>query len=109
MDGQTLTDALHSHGINIRYLGKVMDCFMIWNFMPICHSYVVNYSHFVTQVAEMTKHLPHLRDICTNEIIVRSAKHILKVIFSNHCLEFMTLFFVVSSCKAILVFEDHVM
>lgn len=57
----------------------------------------------------MTKHLPHLRDICTNEIIVRSAKHILKVIFSNHCLEFMTLFFVVSSCKAILVFEDHVM
>lgn len=39
MDGQTLTDALHSHGINIRYLGKVMDCFMIWNFMPICHSY----------------------------------------------------------------------
>ncbi|KAM0941489.1 putative clustered mitochondria protein [Dioscorea sansibarensis] len=51
MDGQTLTDALHSHGINIRYLGKV---------------------------AEMTKHLPHLRDICTNEIIVRSAKHILK-------------------------------
>lgn len=23
MDGQTLTDALHLHGINIRYLGKV--------------------------------------------------------------------------------------
>ncbi|KAJ0987073.1 hypothetical protein J5N97_005429 [Dioscorea zingiberensis] len=51
MDGQTLTDALHSHGINVRYLGKV---------------------------AEMTKHLPHLWAICTNEIVVRSAKHILK-------------------------------
>lgn len=23
MDGQTLTDALHAHGINIRYIGKV--------------------------------------------------------------------------------------
>lgn len=23
MDGQSLTDALHAHGINIRYLGKV--------------------------------------------------------------------------------------
>ena len=23
MDGQTLSDALHAHGINIRYLGKV--------------------------------------------------------------------------------------
>lgn len=23
MDGQTLTDALHAHGINVRYLGKV--------------------------------------------------------------------------------------
>ncbi|XP_020265278.1 clustered mitochondria protein-like [Asparagus officinalis] len=51
MDGQTLTDNLHFYGINVRYLGKV---------------------------ANMTKHLPHLWDLCTTEIIVRSAKHILK-------------------------------
>jgi protein TIF31 len=51
MDGQTLTEAFHAHGINIRYIGKV---------------------------AEGTKHLPHLLDLCTNEIVVRSAKHILK-------------------------------
>uniref|UniRef100_A0A1D1Z9L5 Clustered mitochondria protein homolog n=1 Tax=Anthurium amnicola TaxID=1678845 RepID=A0A1D1Z9L5_9ARAE len=51
MDGQTLTDALHAHGINIRYLGRV---------------------------AHMIKHVPHLWDMCTTEIIVRSAKHILK-------------------------------
>ncbi|KAJ6847343.1 clustered mitochondria protein-like [Iris pallida] len=51
MDGQTLTDALHAHGINVRYLGKV---------------------------AEKTKHLAHLWDLCTSEIIVRSTKHILK-------------------------------
>lgn len=51
MDGQTLTEALHAHGINIRYIGKV---------------------------AEGTKHLPHLWDLCSNEIVVRSAKHILK-------------------------------
>ncbi|KAJ7949124.1 Clustered mitochondria protein-like [Quillaja saponaria] len=51
MDGQTLTEALHAHGINVRYLGKVAD---------------------------RTKHLPHLLDLCTNEIVVRSAKHILK-------------------------------
>ena len=31
------------------------------------------------QVAEGTKHLPHLWDLCSNEIVVRSAKHILKV------------------------------
>ncbi|CAK7330747.1 unnamed protein product [Dovyalis caffra] len=52
MDGQTLTEALHAHGINVRYMGKV---------------------------AEGTKHLPHLWDLCSNEIVVRSAKHILKV------------------------------
>lgn len=23
MDGQTLTEALHAHGINVRYIGKV--------------------------------------------------------------------------------------
>ncbi|KAK4285521.1 hypothetical protein QN277_002210 [Acacia crassicarpa] len=51
MDGQTLTEALHAHGINVRYLGKV---------------------------AEGTKHLPHLWDLCCNEIVVRSAKHIIK-------------------------------
>ncbi|KAI4323379.1 hypothetical protein L6164_022991 [Bauhinia variegata] len=51
MDGQTLTEALHAHGINIRYIGKV---------------------------AEGTKHLPHLWDLCTNEIVVRSVKHIIK-------------------------------
>uniref|UniRef100_A0A7N0UDV1 Clustered mitochondria protein homolog n=1 Tax=Kalanchoe fedtschenkoi TaxID=63787 RepID=A0A7N0UDV1_KALFE len=51
MDGQTLTEALHAHGINLRYIG---------------------------QVADKTKHLPHLWDLCSNEIVVRSAKHIFK-------------------------------
>eukprot|EP00262_Sarcandra_glabra_P005882 TRINITY_DN1781_c0_g3_i1.p1 TRINITY_DN1781_c0_g3~~TRINITY_DN1781_c0_g3_i1.p1 ORF type:complete len:802 (+),score=159.23 TRINITY_DN1781_c0_g3_i1:295-2406(+) len=51
MDGQTLTEALHAHGINVRYIGKVAD---------------------------MTKHLPHIWDLCVAEIVVRSAKHILK-------------------------------
>uniref|UniRef100_A0A2N9G2F0 CLU central domain-containing protein n=1 Tax=Fagus sylvatica TaxID=28930 RepID=A0A2N9G2F0_FAGSY len=53
MDGQTLTEALHAHGINVRYIGKVAD-------------------------GLMGKHLPHLWDLCSNEIVVRSAKHILK-------------------------------
>ncbi|KAK4379651.1 hypothetical protein RND71_001513 [Anisodus tanguticus] len=51
MDGQTLTEALHAHGINLRYLGTV---------------------------AEGTRNLPHLWDLCSNEIVVRCAKHILK-------------------------------
>lgn len=51
MDGQTLTEALHAHGINVRYIGKI---------------------------AEGTRHMPHLHDLCTNEIAVRAAKHLLK-------------------------------
>ncbi|XP_078438775.1 tetratricopeptide repeat (TPR)-containing protein isoform X2 [Wolffia australiana] len=51
MDGQTLSDALHAHGINIRYLGRI---------------------------ALMIKHLPHLWDLFTAETIIRSCKHILK-------------------------------
>ena len=46
MDGQTLTEALHAHGINMRYIGKVSErsespldvisnlnfqCFLAWN------------------------------------------------------------------------------
>ncbi|KAD5802797.1 hypothetical protein R6Q59_023791 [Mikania micrantha] len=56
MDGQTLTEALHAHGINVRYIGKVADG---------------------------TKHLPHLWDLCSNEIIVRCAKHILKEVLRD--------------------------
>ncbi|KAK9283136.1 hypothetical protein L1049_011367 [Liquidambar formosana] len=33
---------------------------------------------YIGQVAGRTKHLPHLWDLCSNEIVVRSAKHILK-------------------------------
>ncbi|CAK9881826.1 unnamed protein product [Sphagnum jensenii] len=51
MDGPTLTDALHAHGINVRYLGKV---------------------------AKQTENLPHVWDLCIVEMVVRSAKHILK-------------------------------
>ncbi|ESQ45291.1 hypothetical protein EUTSA_v10010065mg [Eutrema salsugineum] len=51
MDGQTLTEALHAHGVNVRYIGRI---------------------------ANGVKHLPHLWDLCLNEITVRSAKHILK-------------------------------
>ncbi|XP_078166356.1 tetratricopeptide repeat (TPR)-containing protein isoform X2 [Carex rostrata] len=51
MDGQTLTDALHSHGINMRYLGKI---------------------------AVMVKHMPHLWALFVTEVVVRSAKHVVK-------------------------------
>ncbi|XP_048329363.2 clustered mitochondria protein isoform X1 [Ziziphus jujuba] len=56
MDGQTLTEALHAHGINVRYIGKVADG---------------------------TRHLPHLWDLCSSEIVVRSAKHIFKAVLRD--------------------------
>ena len=50
----------------------------------MCDLYVVQFSSEFNafaflQVADRTKHLPHLWDLCSNEIVVRSAKHILKV------------------------------
>eukprot|EP00250_Pteridium_aquilinum_P016315 c23046_g1_i1 orf=399-4781(+) len=51
MDGQTLTEALHAHGINMRYLG---------------------------QVARLSKQLPHIWDLCVVEMVTRTAKHVLK-------------------------------
>ncbi|KAL1199844.1 Clustered mitochondria protein [Cardamine amara subsp. amara] len=56
MDGQTLTEALHAHGVNVRYIGRV---------------------------ANGVKHLPHLWDLCLNEITIRSAKHTLKDILRD--------------------------
>ncbi|XVF22990.1 hypothetical protein REPUB_Repub12eG0218400 [Reevesia pubescens] len=80
MDGQTLTEALHAHGINIRYIGKV---------------------------ANGTKHLPHLWDLFSNETVVRSANHILKDVLrgtEDHDLgpgisHFLNCFF--GSCEAV--------
>lgn len=109
MDGQTLTEAVHAHGINVRYIGKVsisvslkckFDQFMGNFFKKFClvlkmvMRFSFSFSFFIfcqwlywfymsgslSQVADGTKHLPHLWDLCSNEIVVRSAKHILKVI-----------------------------
>lgn len=51
MDGQTLTEALHAHGINMRYLGRV---------------------------ANSSKQFPHIWDLCVVEMVTRTAKHVLK-------------------------------
>ncbi|XP_050081322.1 clustered mitochondria protein homolog [Anopheles maculipalpis] len=52
MDGVTLTELLHNRGINVRYLGKVVD-----------------------QLAKI-KQLEYLHTIAVSELIVRGAKHI---------------------------------
>lgn len=49
IDSKSMTQAMHSHGINLRYLGII---------------------------AENTT-LPHIRDIATVEIVARTAKHLL--------------------------------
>ncbi|CAB4298428.1 unnamed protein product [Prunus armeniaca] len=64
MDGQTLTEALHAHGI---------ICSLYWERILL----LTPYGCF-QQVADGTRHLPHLWDLCSNEIVVRSAKHIIK-------------------------------
>lgn len=43
MDGQTLTEALHAHGVNVRYIGKVackflMICRLISHIVSCLHS-----------------------------------------------------------------------
>ncbi|GBG58709.1 hypothetical protein CBR_g110 [Chara braunii] len=53
MDGQTLSEALHAHGVNIRYLGKI---------------------------ASLSESLIHIKSLCISEMIVRSAKHVLKAV-----------------------------
>uniref|UniRef100_A0AAG5DLN9 Clustered mitochondria protein homolog n=1 Tax=Anopheles atroparvus TaxID=41427 RepID=A0AAG5DLN9_ANOAO len=52
MDGVTLTESLHSRGINVRYLGKVVD------------------------MLAKIKQLEYLHTIAIAELIVRAAKHI---------------------------------
>lgn len=52
MDGITLSETMHSRGINIRYLGKVCN------------------------LLAKVKQLEYLHSIAVGEIILRSAKHI---------------------------------
>ncbi|XP_036330049.1 protein clueless [Rhagoletis pomonella] len=52
MDGTSLTEALHSHGINVRYLGKVID------------------------MLEKMPRMEYLHRIAVVELIVRATKHI---------------------------------
>lgn len=54
----------------------------------LCTKYRYMFDH---QVANMVKHLPHLWDICSLEIIVRSTKHFLKVFFYTMLATFLSL------------------
>ncbi|XP_074038470.1 clustered mitochondria protein homolog isoform X2 [Leptinotarsa decemlineata] len=55
MDGLTLSEAMHSRGINIRYLGKV------------------------TNLLAKVKQLEYLYSIAVSELLLRSAKHIFTI------------------------------
>ncbi|XP_074869438.1 clustered mitochondria protein homolog isoform X2 [Carettochelys insculpta] len=57
MDGATLAEAMHQRGINMRYLGKVVD--------------------FITKTPARPQ-LDHVYKIGISELITRSAKHIFK-------------------------------
>ncbi|XP_053313141.1 clustered mitochondria protein homolog [Spea bombifrons] len=57
MDGATLAEAMHQRGINMRYLGKVLD---VVNKFPV------------------PSQLDHVHKILISELITRSAKHIFK-------------------------------
>lgn len=59
MDGSTLTEALHSRGINVRYLGKVANL-----------------------LSKINK-LEYLHTMAVSELILRSTKHIFTVYMQN--------------------------
>lgn len=59
MDGTTLTEALHSRGINMRYLGKVV------------------------QLLAKTKTLEYLHQIAVQELVLRATKHIYYTYMQN--------------------------
>lgn len=59
MDGTTLTETLHSRGINVRYLGKVAN------------------------LLAKIKQLEYLHTIAVSELIVRAAKHIFTSYMQN--------------------------
>lgn len=52
MDGVTLVESLHARGINIRYLGKIVD------------------------KLSMVEELNYLYSIAVSELVTRAAKHI---------------------------------
>uniref|UniRef100_A0A8B9J6L3 Clustered mitochondria protein homolog n=1 Tax=Astyanax mexicanus TaxID=7994 RepID=A0A8B9J6L3_ASTMX len=55
MDGFTLTEALHQHGINIRYLGTVLECIeKSSRMLALDHVYRIALSELITRC---TKHL----------------------------------------------------
>uniref|UniRef100_T1PBX9 Clustered mitochondria protein homolog n=1 Tax=Musca domestica TaxID=7370 RepID=T1PBX9_MUSDO len=59
MDGTSVTEALHSHGINVRYLGKV-----------------------ITMLAEVPR-MEYLHRISVMELIIRATKHIYYAYMQN--------------------------
>ncbi|CAJ0968847.1 unnamed protein product [Ranitomeya imitator] len=68
MDGATLAEAMHQRGINMRYLGKVIE---------------------IVKKFPLPSQLDHVYKILISEVITRSAKHIFKTYLQ--CSPIMTL------------------
>ena len=56
IDGQTLTDFMHSRGINVRHIGRL---------------------------AILSKSLMHIHSLCVQEMVVRAAKRVIRAIMSQ--------------------------
>ncbi|KAM4620387.1 clustered mitochondria protein homolog [Polymixia lowei] len=58
MDGATLASALHQRGVNVRYLGSLLE---------------------LLEKVEEKERLSHIQRIAISELIIRSAKHIFRI------------------------------
>lgn len=84
MDGATLTEALHQRGINVRYLGNVLEFVDKMPAKPqldhfyVCNKALYSYIIFFCFLVRYLIHFPLLQRIGITELITRCTKHIFK-------------------------------
>lgn len=81
-DSEGLTNVFHRHGINMRYLGKVLKTVQ-------AQKKTLNLKEG-EQISEeeklyFTGEFTHLKQILEKEIVLRSAKHVINGMLKEHC------------------------
>jgi protein TIF31 len=86
VDGRTMTDFMHTRGLNMCSLGRVvsvntiLNCFCLYTLMKLPKYPDIFCSNYQVDLAEK---LPHIQSICIHEMVIRSFKHVIRAVIAG--------------------------
>ena len=83
VDGRTMTDFMHTRGLNMCSLGRVVGVNTSLNCFCFYASRINSCSFSSKYQVELGEKLPHIQSICIHEMVIRSFKHVIRAVIAG--------------------------